>query len=229
MNSTTPTDEEEAREFISRCIKEWSVLDMARLTEQKETWSPMQVMEPSYFAHFLGRTVLPEVHAATIGDKRRQQAMRSYVIQDKAQLMKRLHLAMETLVHVPQVPAFTVYAIHAAEKVLVDRIKAGKWVEASRCSMYLFVAYCLLYPPLHPKVSYHSLIFARSCWNALVEMELIGVQRKLEKTYANGTRTWIEWAKVAVDLAFGRETGLWREVVELQWVFDREQKVKAFS
>ncbi|KAG1051355.1 hypothetical protein G6F43_006432 [Rhizopus delemar] len=221
--------EEQGREFVSRCIKEWSVLNMSRLVEQKDTWSPMQIMGLPPFAHFIGKIVLPDVHAATIGDKKRQQNLRAYVIEDKNNLLQRLPVAIEALSNVPQVSAFTTSTIHSAELVLIERIKAGKWVEASRCSLYLLVAYCLLYPPLHPKMAYHSLIFARSCWNALVEMELIGIQRKLEKVYAGGTRTWIEWAKVSVDLTFGRETGLWREVVELQWVFDREQKVKSCS
>jgi hypothetical protein len=67
---------------------------------------------------------------------------------------------------------------------------------------------------------------ARAAWNSLVEMELIGVEKKLEKIYANGTKAWIELAREIVNITFGKKSTLWRDVVELQWVYERERVVK---
>ncbi|EIE77706.1 hypothetical protein G6F46_002463 [Rhizopus delemar] len=224
----TVPDEDKGKKLISQCIKEWSVLNMFKHADQIENWTPIEVMNPHHFTRIASRIIIPEICSTTMSSRKRYHHInKTHVSQDKSQLLSRLPIAIEAISNVPDVPAFTSSSIHAAEKVLIDRMKAGNWVEASRCSLYLFIAYCFIYPPHHPKASYHSLILARSCWNALVEMELIGINRKLERVYENGTHAWIEWAKDAVCLTFGKETKLWREVIELQWVFDREQKVKA--
>lgn len=222
---------EDGHKLMSEHIKTWSVLDMVRHAEQREkdSWSPIQVLEPPQFAHFVSRIAAPDIYYASIDDKKKPLLGSRHKIavkEDRAQLLQRIPIVMTALLNVPQVPSFTLSAIRAAEALLTQRIQEECWVEASRCALYLFVVYRLIYPPLHPKVAYHTLILARSGWNSLVEMELIGVEKKLERIYANGTRTWIELARNAVDITFGRETSLWRDVVELQWVYEREQKVR---
>jgi hypothetical protein len=62
-----------------------------------------------------------------------------------------------------------------------------------------------------------------------VELELIGVNKKLERIYANGVTNWIEIGKDAIEATFGKGTSLWRDIIELQWVYNREQKVKGSS
>lgn len=223
---------EDGLKLVNRQIESWSVLEMIRNGEgrDKDSWSPIQVLEPSQFTHFVSRIAAPVIYYASVDDRKHSSTSsmyKSYVKEDRAQLLQRLPAAMTAVLNVPQVPAFTLSAIRAAETVLLQKISEANWVQTSRCALYLFVVYRLIYPPYHPKLAYHTLILARSGWNSLVEMELIGVDRKLERIYANGTRTWIELAKDVIDTTFGRDSSLWRDVIELQWVYEREQKVKA--
>ncbi|KAI7902189.1 uncharacterized protein BX663DRAFT_436112 [Cokeromyces recurvatus] len=223
--------EVEAVELMSRSIKTWSVLDMIKHAQmrEKDSWSSIQVLEPPQFAHFVSRIAAPDIFYAFVEDKKllpRESTYRVFSKEDRAYLRQCIKIVINTLLTVPHTPAFSLATIHAAESLLIDRIKRGSWVEASRCASYLIVVYRLIYPPLHPKVSYHTLILARSSWNALVEMELIGVNKKLENIYDVGTGNWIEIAKNAIDTTFGRDTTLWRDIIELQWVHDRERKVK---
>lgn len=224
---------EDGFKLMSEHLKTWSILDMVRQaeTKSKDSWSPIQILEPPQFAHFVGRIAAPDIYYASIDSRKHStlgnNAHKIFAKEDRAHLAQRIPPAMAALLNVPQIPAFTLSYIRAAETLLTQKMSEGKWVETSRCALYLFVVYRLIYPPIHPKVAYHTLILARSGWNALVEMELIGVDRKLERIYANGTRTWMELAKSVVDITFGRESSLWREVIELQWVADREQKVRS--
>ncbi|KAG2230451.1 hypothetical protein BDF21DRAFT_431770 [Thamnidium elegans] len=222
---------DDGRKLLSENLLSWSILDMLRDAEvrEKDSWSPIQVLEPPQFTHFVSRIAFPTVYYASIDDKKHHNSpslYKAYVKEDRAHIIQRLPAAMTALLNVPQVPAFTIATIRAAESLLLEHIAEGNWVKTSRCALYLFVIYRVIYPPFHPKLSYHTLILARSGWNALVEMELIGMERKLERIYANGTRTWIELAKDAIDTTFGRESNFWRDIIELQWVYDREQKVK---
>ncbi|KAI9260473.1 hypothetical protein BDA99DRAFT_572583 [Phascolomyces articulosus] len=146
--------------------------------------------------------------------------------ENKILTAKRVLPALGALSQVPSVPAFTLQSLRSARKLLRRMISENRWVEASRCALYLFVTYRLVYPTLHPTLSYHSLIVARACWNSLVQLELAGLGHKLERIYENGVRTWIAVARESVYYTFGQETNLWREIVELQWVFERDQKLK---
>ncbi|OBZ89190.1 Histone-lysine N-methyltransferase ASHR1 [Choanephora cucurbitarum] len=224
--------EQEASIMVEEQIKQWSVLKMMRHAEQREkdSWSPLKVLKLPEFAHYVSRISAPDLYSASFGIKKNPLPDSTYKLmikEDRTHLMQRIPLAAMAILNVPLVPSFTIATICEAERVLKDRIMTGRWVEASRCALYLYIAYRLLYPLLHPKLAYHTLVLARSGWNALVEMELIGVERKLERIYANGARAWIELAKYAVGGTFGSNSTLWRDVVELQWVYDRERKVKA--
>ncbi|KAI9310291.1 hypothetical protein BX666DRAFT_2021714 [Dichotomocladium elegans] len=139
---------------------------------------------------------------------------------------KRLLLALFSLTQIPSVPAFSLTAMDEAKRLLRRLITADRWVEASRAALYLFVAYRLLFPPIHPVVCYHALILARTCWNSLVQLELAGIGKKLERVYLNGVRTWINVARKSIQSTFGQDCNLWREIIELQWIFERDQKLK---
>ncbi|KAI8061811.1 uncharacterized protein B0P05DRAFT_556719 [Gilbertella persicaria] len=223
--------QQNAIDLVSEQIKTWSVLEMMQHAEtrEKDSWSPIQVLQLPEFTHFVSRIAAPDIYYASIDSKKNtlpDSTYKLFVKKDRAQSLQRIPVAIMAIMNVPQVPAFTINTILAAQEVMKKRIMAGRWVETSRCALYLYTAYRFIYPLWHPKMTYHTLVLARSAWNALVEMELIGVERKLERIYANGTRTWIELAKNAVDITFGRDCTLWRDVVELQWVYERERKVK---
>lgn len=222
---------DEGYQFITEHIKTWSVLDMVKRGETKDedSWGSVQTLEPPQFAHFVSRIAFPDLYYAYINDRKTpysENALKVVFKQDTEHLYERLPKAMKALIDVPNIPAFSLSCIRAAEQLLQTRILEGSWVQASRCAIYLSVVYRIIYPPLHPKSTYHTLIMARSAWNALVEMELIGVERKLERIYANGTKTFIELASEMINIIFGQKSTLWRDILELQWVYERERKVK---
>jgi hypothetical protein len=214
-------------ELINQHIKSWSVLEMVKQAEkrEKDDWSSIQLLAPPEFTHFVGRLATPDIFHPTTDQKDTVQ-YKVNVAKDRDALLDRIPDVMAMLLKVPKVPSFTTSCIKAAEEVLLERIAQNNWVEASRCSLYLFVAYRLLYPPLHPKLAHHTLVLARAGWNSMMQMELIGDDKKLERIYAIGTRSWLDLAKDIVEVVFGKESAFWRDVVELEWVYDREQKVK---
>jgi hypothetical protein len=216
--------------LMSNAIVTWNILEMAKKAEQRESdsWTPLQVLEPPEFTHFVIRLIAPDIYYPIMDYKKRYKYKLS-LKENRVAVLKRLPDALSALLNVPQVPAFSRACISAAEDLLLERIAQNKWVEASRLALYLFVVYRIIYPPLHPRLSYHILILARSSWNALVELELIGVNKKLERIYANGVTNWIEIGKDAIEATFGKGTSLWRDIIELQWVYNREQKVKGSS
>ncbi|KAI8889268.1 hypothetical protein K501DRAFT_239118 [Backusella circina FSU 941] len=218
----------DAVELISKHIKSWSVLEMVKEAEirEKDNWSSIELLAPPEFTHFVGRLATPDIFHSTTNQKGAVH-YKINVAKDRAALLDCIPDVMTMLLSVPKVPSFTTACIKAAEEVLLERIAQNNWVEASRCSLYLFVAYRLLYPPLHPKLAHHTLVLARAGWNSMIQMELIGGDKKLERIYAIGTRTWLDLAKDTVEVVFGKESAFWRDVVELEWVYDREQQAKS--
>ncbi|KAI8975228.1 hypothetical protein BDF20DRAFT_836649 [Mycotypha africana] len=232
---TLKVSEKEAESLLEHYMISWSVLDMVKYSESKrekgESLSPVHTLDIPSFCMFINRIATPDIYYAPLTEKKKhthhpESYLRVCNRNDRDELYRRIPLACQAIANIPQAPSFTVPFIKAAERLLRARITEGKWVESSRCALFLAIAYRLLYPLLHPKVSHHTLILARAGWNALVEMELIGVDRKLERIYENGAQTWIELARTAVATTFGRESNLWRDVIELQWVYEREQKVR---
>lgn len=217
--------------LVAEHLKTWSILDMVKLAESQDedNWSSIQTLEPPQFSHFITRIAFPDHYRTNIADRKAlytENTFKLFLKEDRARLSQCIPIAMESLLKVPQVPAFSLATIRAAEQLLLQKMAEGAWVETSRCALYLNVVYRILYPPLHPKVAYHTLIMARSAWNALVELELIGVEKKLERIYANGTKGWIELAREMVNITFGKKSALWRDAIELQWVYERERVVK---
>ncbi|KAI7897657.1 uncharacterized protein BX663DRAFT_533712 [Cokeromyces recurvatus] len=112
-------------------------------------------------------------------------------------------------------------------RLFYDLISEGKWQNAVKVGLYILVQYCVIYPPYHPMLAQHFLIMAKAGWNSIVQSELLVVGDKgLEKVYERGVRRWIVSAKETIAVAFGKQSKLWKEILELEWIFLREQKLK---
>ncbi|KAI8149881.1 hypothetical protein BJV82DRAFT_641771 [Fennellomyces sp. T-0311] len=209
---------------LEKQCQTWNILNMVKAYQ---TIATPRVLDASNYTHYTSRILAPDIYKPlTDHHRRHDNAYHLFAKEDKVLTARRVVPALVALSQVPSVPAFTLQTIRAARSLLRRLISENRWVEASRCALYLFVTYRLIYPPLHPTLSYHNLIVARASWNSLVQLELAGIGRKLERIYENGVRTWIAIARESVLHTFGQETNLWREIVELQWVFERDQKLK---
>lgn len=109
-------------------------------------------------------------------------------------------------------------------RLFYDEMAEGHWMNSVKLGMYVLIQYCLIYPPYHPMLAQHFLMLAKACWNAIIQTELLNVG--LEKVYERGVRRWIVSSKETIAVAFGKDSSLWRETLELEWVFLREQKLK---
>ncbi|KAF7724420.1 hypothetical protein EC973_001084 [Apophysomyces ossiformis] len=114
--------------------------------------------------------------------------------------------------------------LSASTRLFYDEIAANRWLNATKLGMYILTQYCLVYPPYHPMLGQHTLLLAKAGWNYFVQADISGVQ--LEKVYERGVRRWIALAKENIECSFGKNSVQWRDVVELEWIFMREQKLK---
>ncbi|KAG0171326.1 hypothetical protein DFQ28_003860 [Apophysomyces sp. BC1034] len=217
--------EKDAAHKLSQQIKTWNIL------EQVKEWASIEgdhppVLDVPSFTHFVSRIIAPGIYYPDSKHHSLRQS-HAYTKDDRLAFAKTTLPALHAVLNLPELPpTFTLSSIRAAEKLLTTRMTQGNWVEVSRCMMYLYVVYRMFYPPLHPTMSYYSLVLARASWNSLVQLELAGIGKRLERIYENGIRTWILVAADAVGNTFGRDCSLWREIVELEWIYERDQKLK---
>ncbi|KAI8371506.1 uncharacterized protein BYT42DRAFT_647322 [Radiomyces spectabilis] len=214
-------------EALKQQFKTWSVLDMAKQYATKDAAScspPVEPLDAPNFSHYTSRIMAPDLYYPTLNlpFRKNQRKFHTYTVEHDERALRALH----ALCQGPTIPALSLSSIVTTEKLLAQYMAHDRWVEASRAALYLFVVYRLIYPPLHPQLAYHLVVLARASWNSLVQLELAGIGKKLERIYENGVRTWIEIARDAVASTFGQSTSLWREIIELQWVFERDQKLK---
>lgn len=232
---TNLTDKEIEQAFLQQ-LKAWCVLDMIKEYGSKDVVMPLESLDAPHLAHFICRMIAPDIYvpafsnihakrstAAIYYDKLSPLTQPKYTREEDA---RRILPAIEALLDIPPSPFLTIRAIKIAEKVLSRCISESSWVEASRCTIFLYMLYRLVYPTLYPKMVYHSLLMARASWNSLVQLELAGIGKKLERIYEKGVQLWIQVAKTSVSMTFGRNSSLWREIVEIQWLFERDQKLK---
>lgn len=116
--------------------------------------------------------------------------------------------------------------LSVCSRLFYDEMAEGNWQNAVKLGMYVLIQYCLIYPPYHPMLAQHFLVLAKACWNSIIQSELIQDNKRLEKVYERGVRRWIMSSKETVAIAFGKHGKLWRETLELEWIFLREQKLK---
>ncbi|CEP15953.1 hypothetical protein [Parasitella parasitica] len=236
LERDTDLTDEQIEQMLSQQLKTWSVLEMVREYGSKDVTIPLESLDAPHLAHFICRMIAPDIYVPAFGNKKTTAAVYYDKLSPLTQLkftreedVRRILPAIEALLGTPPSPFLTIRAIKVAEKVLSQCISRSEWVEASRCTIYLYMLYRLVYPALFPKMVYHGALIARASWNSLVQLELAGIGKKLERIYEKGVQLWIEAAKASVSLTFGRNSLLWREAVEIQWLFERDQKLKLSS
>ncbi|KAL0086108.1 hypothetical protein F4703DRAFT_1980532 [Phycomyces blakesleeanus] len=114
----------------------------------------------------------------------------------------------------------------AATSYFYDMMADGHWENSVKIGMYIAIQYCFIYPQYHPIMAQHLLMLAKASWNSIVQLELLHHGRALDKLYDNGFRRWIALSKETIQSTFGKQSDQWREVLELEWIFMREQKLK---
>ncbi|KAI9494373.1 hypothetical protein BDB00DRAFT_818915 [Zychaea mexicana] len=185
---------------LERQCQTWNVLNMVKAYQ---TIATPRVLDASNYTHYTSRIMAPDIYAPVTTPRHHHHHHSNEDLHFLGKESKVMTARRVVPAQVPSVPAFTLQSLRAARN-------ESRWVEASRCALYLFVTYRLVYPTLHPTF----LIVARSAWNSL----LAGIGRKLERIYENG----VPVARESVYHTFGQETNLWREI----WVFERDQKLK---
>ncbi|KAI8877911.1 hypothetical protein K501DRAFT_326290 [Backusella circina FSU 941] len=230
------TDKTQIKADLSEQLKSWSVLEMTKEYATKDHQLPTSLDMP-HITHFVGRLIAPAIYIPIMTGHHKKGNNKSVTHyhpyhfhtskQDYEFNDEKLKDIIQTLLKIKSLPYFSLPAIRAAQELLEERINEGNWVEASRCTIFLFMVYRLVYPSLlYPEMVYHNLMLARASWNSLVQLELAGIGKKLERIYQNGIRIWIETARKSILLTFGQESSLWREIIEIQWLFERDQKLK---
>ncbi|ORZ25859.1 hypothetical protein BCR42DRAFT_479892 [Absidia repens] len=114
----------------------------------------------------------------------------------------------------------------ASTQLLYDEMDQGHWRNAVKLGMYILIQYCWIYPPYHPILAQHLLLLAKCSWNSILQSELMGNGKALEHAYERGVRRWIMLSKETMTPVFGKKGEQWRELVELEWIFLREHRLK---
>jgi hypothetical protein len=235
-----PTEQLEHR--LLEQLKSWSVLEMIKEYAAKgfdvSRASPSEsALDAPHLAHVICKMIAPDLYMFALTNKTLKKSKAAMYYNRLSPLPQlnygpaeddtRILPVLEALVlREPQSSFLTIEGIKTAERVFIKLVTEGRWVEASRCSIYLFMVYRLIYPALYPKLVCHVLLLSRANWNSLVQLELAGIGKKLERIYEKGLQLWIKVAKTSISKVFGRESTLWREILEIQWLFDRDQKLK---
>lgn len=235
-------DPQELRVTLEKQLKSWSVLDMIKEYAAKDFnesgSNGDQALDAPHLAHYICRMIAPDIYVPAFSKIGKKSAvalhyqtlppLSSNYSYNRNTELKRILPAIDALLsNTPHSPFLTITGIKVAESLLTTLVAEGRWVEASRCTIYLFMVYRLVYPTLYPNMVYHTLFLSRASWNSLVQLELAGIGKKLETIYQNSVQLWIEVAKNSILKTFGQETALWREVVEIKWLFERDQKLKS--
>ncbi|KAI7859935.1 hypothetical protein BDC45DRAFT_495342 [Circinella umbellata] len=119
---------------------------------------------------------------------------------------------------------FRITTLSTCTRLFFDTMMEGQWRQATKLGMYILVQYSIIYPPYHPMLAQHLLLLAKSAWNSIIQNEIQG--RKLETFQERGVRRWILLSKEAILYTFGKQSTMWREVLELEWIFIRDQNLK---
>lgn len=238
----------EIRESLAKEIEEWDLLQMCRLYDRKNDGCPDHnkpltlANYTHYFIQFFAPYLLTwdqlELHQQSVGNKFKT-CLSDFddpipsLAQPRVQATYDaiMSAAIDKMLSYPTDPATTMvpYSLSTLShctRLFYEEMDDGHWRNAVKLGMYILIQYCLIYPPYHPMVAKHYLMLAKACWNSVVLSELITDDLVLEKVYERGVRRWIMSSKETVAVAFGKHTNLWRETLELEWIFLREQKLK---
>ncbi|KAG2233735.1 hypothetical protein BDF21DRAFT_418029 [Thamnidium elegans] len=223
---------------LEQQLKTWSVLEMIKTYASKDFDAVVSVqpLDAPHLAHFICRMIAPDIYVPALNKLGKKSMAAIYYNRlpplsqknfnrqdDTTRILPAINALLQRTCHSP---FMTIAGIKAGENLLKRLVAEERWVEASRCTIYLFMMYRLVYPSLYPKMVYHSLVLTRASWNSLVQLELAGLGKKLEAVYQESVRLWILVALNSILKTFGQDNSLWREIVEIKWLFERDQKLK---
>jgi hypothetical protein len=228
-------------------IEDWDLLEMCKEYDRKsdgcpDPKKPLAIANYThYFIQFFAPYLLtwnqPELHQQQVGLTLKTSltdfddplpAFAKPAVQPtydeimKTAIDKMLSYPIDKDIIIP----YRLDTLSVCSRLFYDEMAEGKWQNAVKLGMYVLIQYCLIYPPYHPMLAQHFLVLAKACWNSIIQSELIQDNKRLEKVYERGVRRWIMSSKETVAIAFGKHGKLWRETLELEWIFLREQKLK---
>ncbi|KAI8368964.1 hypothetical protein BD560DRAFT_370878 [Blakeslea trispora] len=229
--------QQELEHMLVKQIEPWSILEMIREygADDTEASNNLVWLDAPHLTHFINRMIAPDIYSPVFQTKTQPQSTAAFYFDrlspllqgklDQEEDRRRILPAIQALEHHKSL-WLSVKAIQAAEQVLSNCITEGNWIHACRCAVFLNMVYRLFYPSLYPNMAYHSVLVARTSWNSLVQLELAGLGKKLERIYEAGVQLWVNVAEKSVARTFGKQSLFYREVIEIQWLFERDQKLK---
>ncbi|CAO3600003.1 unnamed protein product [Absidia cylindrospora] len=169
----------------------------------------------------------PPSHALSYFDDPLPQAARPNVPLTYEEILNNMMTAIQRYpTNDDDVIPYRLTTLMASTQLLYDEMDQGHWRNAVKLGMYILIQYCWIYPPYHPILAQHLLLLAKCSWNSILQSELLGNGKALEHAYERGVRRWIMLSKETVTPVFGKKGEQWRELVELEWIFLREQRLK---
>ncbi|KAH8555549.1 hypothetical protein BGW37DRAFT_450029 [Umbelopsis sp. PMI_123] len=223
--------------FVERTLMEdieaWNVLDMAKKYPpgSEVPMTPGNALDVPRYVHLMGTMMFPRLHYV----QRSPKVELFETPQTKEMYESILFKAALSVLHYPVVKKsesneifkpYSLKTLKTATRCLNIQMMKNHWPQSSRLCMLILVHYMFIYPRYHPMLAIHCVLTAKAAWNALVQLELTGINRKLEKEFQRGVQRWIKLAKETVSCNFGEQGEHWREIIELEWIFKRDQKLK---
>ncbi|GAB5585756.1 hypothetical protein Unana1_00656 [Umbelopsis nana] len=210
-------------------VEEWSVLAFVKKYPMgiPTPMTPGSILDAPRFAHYMANFMIPTVYYS-------QRTSKSEIVATPRATYEQLILkAASASLDYPVLQEgdkafkpYTLETLKTATRCLQDQMMKNCWPQTFRLALGILVQYLVIYPRYHPIITIHILLIAKAGWNALVQLELTGINRKLEKEYEKGTERWIQLAKETISSNFGEHGEHWREIIELEWIFKRDQKLK---
>jgi hypothetical protein len=217
LGRPNPMPADQVKQVFAKQVQDWDG-ELSQLTRDI-----CHMIAPEFYTATYNKTSIKKKSFASVLHDQLPPYLASHTRQEDT---RRIIDTLKVLVGTES-PYLSIQAANTAENLYPELIKEGKWMEASRCAMYLLMIYRLVYPALYPKLVYHRLIVCRTSWNSLVQLELAqNSERQKEKVIEKGVSLYIEAAKTTIAKIFGKNSSMWKEVVEIQWLFERDQKLK---
>jgi hypothetical protein len=243
------------RAAILQQVNDWDLLEMCRLYDRRhhgapDPTEPLTLASYTHFAiqffapylwsacnpaisfssaltasSFLGALPSPPSHALSYFDDPLPDSAKPMVPTTYDAILNHVMQAVQAYPTSDIIP-WRLDTLTTAAQLLHDAMKHGQWRNAVKLGMYVLIQYCWIYPPYHPILAQHLLLLAKCSWNSIIKSELLGDGKALEMAYERGVRRWIMLSKETLAHAVGKHSEQWREVVELEWIFLREQKLK---
>lgn len=230
--------DEDEPSFVEKTLMEdieaWNVLDMTKKYPpgSEVPMTPGNLLDVPRYVHYMGTIMFPSLYWV-------QRSSSKVEVFDTPQTKNVYeNLVLQSAVSVLHYPVtkqsesnevfkpYSLKTLSTATRCLNIQMMKNRWPQSSRLCMLILVQYLFIYPRYHPMLAIHLVLTAKAAWNALVQLELTGINRKLEKEFQRGVQRWIRLAKDTVSSNFGEQGEHWREIIELEWVFKRDQKLK---